>query len=223
MDRMNNDRKSNMQTNKDDLINQLTQDLQPVKVQMLPWQRTLVWFPLLLAAVAGISWMLDDYRPGFLSQLTEHLRFQIEMATALVVSAVALYATFSGFVPGQYISKPVKWLFGIAVTLLIVSLIWSFFDATPPASREGLRPFCELEALAYGIIALIILLFINRKGLPEINAQKRFIYGFSVGLIPALIMQIACMYEPAHAVFFHYIPGLIVAGLGILLSPRIFR
>jgi hypothetical protein len=45
--------------------------------------------------------------------------------------------------------------------------------------------------------------------------------GFSAGLISALIMQLACMYDPLHGLLFHFIPALLLGALGWLLSDRI--
>jgi len=36
----------------------------------------------------------------------------------------------------------------------------------------------------------------------------------SAGLISALTMQLACMYDPWHALLFHYGPALVLAFLG---------
>ena len=48
--------------------------------------------------------------------------------------------------------------------------------------------------------------------------------GLVAGLLPALYMQFACMYAPAHILMFHIGPGLAVAGLaalaGLALSAR---
>jgi hypothetical protein len=45
--------------------------------------------------------------------------------------------------------------------------------------------------------------------------------GLAAGLIPALYMQIACMYDPGHILLFHILPGLSVA-LATLVCLRVF-
>ncbi|MBW2244544.1 MAG: DUF1109 family protein, partial [Deltaproteobacteria bacterium] len=48
-----------------------------------------------------------------------------------------------------------------------------------------------------------------------------FCLGAAAGSLPALVMQWACMYDPAHAFMAHLGPGALVAIAGALLGPRL--
>ena len=37
--------------------------------------------------------------------------------------------------------------------------------------------------------------------------------GIAAGLAPGLYMQLACMYDPGHALLFHYLPGVAAAAV----------
>jgi len=39
-------------------------------------------------------------------------------------------------------------------------------------------------------------------------------------MMPALYMQLACMYEPAHILSFHILPGLMMVGVGAVIAAR---
>ena len=45
--------------------------------------------------------------------------------------------------------------------------------------------------------------------------------GVAAGSVPALVMQWACMYEPAHALMHHLGPAALVALAGAVLGPRL--
>ena len=42
--------------------------------------------------------------------------------------------------------------------------------------------------------------------------------GLAAGMLPALYMQIACMYLPAHILQFHILPGLMVVFVGAAVA-----
>ncbi|MFQ5470763.1 MAG: NrsF family protein [Gammaproteobacteria bacterium] len=200
------------------LIENLVNELTPVKPQQLPMTRALIWYPIFFVVIASVAYLVQEYRTGFISQIAESPRFQIELVSAIAISCVGIYISFVQFVPGEKVHTVSKLIFYISITLFLASIIWSFFDATPHASDEGVRSFCETEVVVYGLITLYIFLFLNRKGLLNISSSKRMQFGLSIALIPALIMQVACMYDPAHALMFHFSPVLIVAFIGIRLS-----
>jgi uncharacterized membrane protein YdbT with pleckstrin-like domain len=43
--------------------------------------------------------------------------------------------------------------------------------------------------------------------------------GAAAAAIPAILMQLACMYDPLHALSYHLTPVLMVAALGALAGP----
>ena len=45
--------------------------------------------------------------------------------------------------------------------------------------------------------------------------------GAAAGAVPALAMQLGCMYEPWHGLSLHLAPALVTAALGALVGWRI--
>ena len=87
-------------------------------------------------------------------------------------------------------------------------------------SMLGKRPMCFVETLIYSVPPLLALWFIQRRLYPLRPVASAMLAGLSSGLIPAVYMQFACMYEPLHILAFHIGPGLGVALIAALL-PRL--
>ena len=87
----------------------------------------------------------------------------------------------------------------------------------------GKRAHCVLEAYLYSTPPLIAgyLLIYKRFSL---NAVRAGVFlGISAGMLPALFMQISCMYDPRHILTHHLGPILIViigAILGMLFNKQ---
>lgn len=45
----------------------------------------------------------------------------------------------------------------------------------------------------------------------------------AAGMLPALYMQIACMYAPDHILLFHILPGMAVVPFGAVAAWIVFR
>lgn len=212
-----------MSDSKNDFIDQLSQKLVPVKVLPRPLQRAMLWFPLLLFGVMAISVLLDDYRAGFAAQIVAYGRFQIELIAALVLSFVTLYISFSRVIPGAPVNQTITWFVRMTALLLASSLIWSLIDASPAASTQGVRAYCELEVTVYGLLLVVFFSLKNRHGYFAGGMGQRMQLGVSLGLIPAFLMQLGCMYDPLHGLVFHYLPVLLVALLAMVLVRVLSR
>jgi len=49
------------------------------------------------------------------------------------------------------------------------------------------------------------------------------VLGAAAGAIPGLLMQLACMYLPEHALTHHVAPVAALAALGAVLGPLVLR
>ncbi len=92
-------------------------------------------------------------------------------------------------------------------------------------SMAGKRAHCYLEALLYGSPGLVFGMILMRRLYPLHGAWSGALIGLSAGVMPALIMQFACMYVPLHIIVFHILPGMALAVVGgiagfFLLHPR---
>jgi hypothetical protein len=44
--------------------------------------------------------------------------------------------------------------------------------------------------------------------------------GLAAGMLPALYMQLACMYEPSHILGYHILPGLLMVGAAAGIAAK---
>ena len=140
-------------------------------------------------------------------------RFQFEIASGVAALVVCAVAAFRSAVPGA-LSRP---LFGAAVALLLLWLGNYLVGLGSPALEPamlGKRHFCIWETLLYGVPPALVAFAITRHLYPLRMKSSWAALALVAGLLPALYMQIACMYSPLHTLQFHILPGAAVALLG---------
>jgi hypothetical protein len=87
----------------------------------------------------------------------------------------------------------------------------------------GKRPHCFVEVLIYGVPILVAGLLLLRRLAPLGRWSAGFVMGAAAGVIPALLMQLACIYIPSHILIYHIAPALAVAVLGALAGRLLLR
>ncbi len=174
----------------------------------------------MLFSVGLLTWGLQEFRPHFQSQILEFTRFKIELLSGILLSFLALYIAFKKLIPGETISSPLRFSSQVSSATFLIALVIGFFLISPESSPEGARAFCDVEILIYGGGWLTGLVFLSRHGLLKTGGWENYLYGFSAGMVPAVIMQIACMYDPWHALIFHFGPVLILTFSGPFLIRR---
>ena len=85
-------------------------------------------------------------------------------------------------------------------------------------SSLGKRDHCYLETMAYSLPPILVALFLVRRLYPLRFVRTAMTLGLVAGMLPALYMQLACMYDPAHILPFHLGPIAAVAAVGALLG-----
>jgi hypothetical protein len=90
-------------------------------------------------------------------------------------------------------------------------------------SEAGKRSFCYLETMVYSIPPILVAVFLARRLYPLNYTRTAMSLALTAGMIPALFMQIACMYVPAHILQFHILPGLsmVLAGAAVAALWRL--
>lgn len=202
-------------------IDHLVEDLEPTPPLRSPGFRTVISFSFLVVVTALCILWVHEYRPGFWVQLNEHWRFQVEIVSGIALTLSTFYIVFASSIPGEKVNRAVSLTCLVSFSIFAGSLAIGFGMASPESSRLGARPFCELEVLIYGGLSMGGLFYLIRNGIIVSYSSKNLLLGFSAGLISALIMQLACMYDPWHGLLFHFIPALLLGALGWLLSDRI--
>ena len=202
-------------------IETLASDLKPVRPLRPPWMRALFWFALATGLTALVLYGVQEYRPGFLEQLNGHGRFQLEIAAGLVWTLLTFYLVFASSIPGIQIHPAVKAACLLSFLVFAGSLVSGFWIAAPESSRLGARAACELEVFVYGGLTMGGLFYLIRNGILVPYSWSPAWIGSAGGMISALLMQLACMYDPWHGLAFHFGPAVILGVAGWLLSEKI--
>lgn len=180
--------------------------------------RAFGWFIALLIFNTLAFLAYQNFRPGFTEQLIEHPRFLTEVLVALALIVFIFYIILSDIVPGKEISPLVKSIGVFLVLTLSYSLYLSFKAPTPEASIVGARPFCLEEVIVYGLVGLFTCFYFVRKSDYPFTRRSYLLIGMGTMLIPGVLMQLACLYSPKHALLIHYGPVVVGLLFGFFLS-----
>jgi hypothetical protein len=209
--------------NSAELIEQLTSELKPARRLVSPGALALLWALGSLVFVVMAALWVAPMRPGFVDQLLAAPRFALESLFGLGAVVVATAIGFVLGVPGPRSARR-----RVFVALGILGLwsgfyLYGLYDPALEPSTLGARPLCFLEVLLYGVPTTLAALLLLRRLAPLERYYTGAVVGAAAGAIPGLLMEIACMYVPAHILLFHIAPigGVIV--LGALLGPIVLR
>ena len=61
-------------------------------------------------------------------------------------------------------------------------------------------------------------LILVRRFYPLKPMRTAMSIGLAAGMLPALYMQIACMYEPSHILSYHILPGMIMVVVSMAIA-----
>jgi hypothetical protein len=105
---------------------------------------------------------------------------------------------------------------GIQTSTWALLLAWigmlalAFVHPAVEPSMLGRREHCALEGVIYGGPAAVAGLWLLSRGYVLRPVAAALAVGASATVLPATVMQVACMYDPAHAFQYHLGPGLLV-------------
>jgi hypothetical protein len=83
-------------------------------------------------------------------------------------------------------------------------------------SMLGKRDHCFIETLVFALPPTVLALFLVYRLFPLRPVYGAALVCLAAGMMPALYMQIACMYAPVHILQMHIFPGLLVMVAGTL-------
>lgn len=203
----------------ENLISKLSSDLEPVAAPRNINRLAVAWYLFGALFVVTVTLLAGPIRPGAIAQLGDHPRFLIEtMLGAAAILWVSLLA-FRASVPGALTRGFM--LTGLAlVGVWLAQYVIGFISPALEPSLLGKRGHCSSETLLYALPVTLAGLFIVQRHYPLRPGQAGLFVGLAAGMIPALFMQIACMYEPAHIIQFHIAPGLLAAIIGAIVAVR---
>lgn len=207
----------------DPLIDALVDDLAPVRRPPGDAASLALWLAVSWTVVLGATLAAGPLRPGALDQLVTTPRFLLECLAGAAAGVLAMAAALRLATPGRSrprrAAAPALGLAALWVAQIAVGWSWPSLEV----STLGKRPHCFVEILAYSVPPLLLGLWLLRRRLAlERFATAALLAGASASL-PALLMQLACRYEPTHGLLYHLGPLLLVAAFGSLagrLLPR---
>ena len=202
---------------RDDLIDSLCADLEPVKPAMPPDRQALLWLGISAVYVILVTAYLGPLRPNALQQLLTVPRFFVETAMGVVAIALVGVCAFRAAVPGRLSRRFAK----VSMALLVIWLLQYVIGLVDPSlepSMLGKREPCWLQAMLIAIPPMLVAFVLTRRLYPLNPLATSVSFSLAAGLLPALYMQLACMYVVPHILKYHILPGLAVALLGCVLA-----
>lgn len=201
--------------NRDQLIASLVDDLEAKKNRWpVLWVAALWWFfswvyVVLMSAFLGSIRVIHQ-----LEELSHAYQFQFEtllgLCASLLVAIVAWYASTPGALTKRYMYLG---LFFIAAWLGFY--VVGFFEPALEPSMHGKREHCYLEAFIYSLPPILVACFYIARRYPINKIHTGFLVGLAGGMMPALFMQLSCMYEPEHIFTHHILPAVFAGVIGI--------
>lgn len=199
------------------LIKQLSQDLPPVKPSPNVNVLATVWLVSSAVFVIVVTYLAGPIRTGAFGQLAAEPRFLLETLLGVLAIAWVSLAAFRAAVPGALNRR-------FAVTGFVLLALWLaqyVVGLVSPAlepSRLGERHLCYLETAMYALSPILAGVILIRRLYPLHYVRTTMSLALAAGMIPALFMQIACMYEPTHILEFHILPGISMVLVGAAVA-----
>ncbi len=206
-----------------DLIHELVEDLRPVRPVLSPGRLATVWLAGSWFFVLAATLATGPMRPGFEAQLAEEPRFLGEVLLGLLAGAAAIHAAGRLGVP-----DPASLLRQAGLALLLLgawggAYVYGVLDSALEPSMLGKRESCFFETLLYAGPPLAAGLWLVRRAAPLGRVRTGALVGVAAAALPALLMQLACVYDPAHNLSHHLAPVAAMGALGALLGPVALR
>ena len=192
------------------LIDQLAADLQPVRRVQPVWLITLGWLLFLMVSVVVAINLTAPIRPGSYTDAITNGQFATELVLGALTIIVGGRVAVVSAIPGRSNRRGVQ----VFVLLLLAWLACYIVGFSSPALDIGMlgkREHCFTESLVLGIPAMAAGWWLIRRLYPLQPVRSAAVLGLAAGLAPGLYMQLACMYDPGHALMFHYLPGVAAA------------
>jgi hypothetical protein len=183
---------------------------------------SLLWLAVVIISALGLTWVFGAFRPGVVAQLGAHPRFLVEILLGLAAAAALAHGAFRTALPapGSAIA-PLLPAAGLLLAWVALHL-YGYLDPALAPSMAGKREHCEWQAFLFGLPALLAGCWLLRRWWPR-GAASGAALGLAAGAMPALLMQLACMYEPHHMLTHHLGPGLALGPVGALIGAVALR
>ena len=201
------------------LISNLSRDLAPVSSPSNINRLAIAWFLLSAIFVVAMTHLFGPIRPGAFSQLGTEPRFLLETMLGVAAILWTSLLAFRSAVPAA-LSKQFAATGMVLMALWLAQYVIGFVSPAVEPSRLGKRAYCYFETLVYSVPVILTGLFLVRRLYPLRPVRTAMSIGLVAGMLPALYMQLACMYEPLHIRAVHILPGLLMVGVGAGIAAK---
>jgi hypothetical protein len=201
----------------DELIANLSRDLAPVSPAPNANWLAASWCLISAIYVVMMTHLMDPIRPGALSQLVSEPRFLLESLLGVVAIVWTSLLGFRAAVPAA-LNRQFAAAGFVLMALWLAQYVVGLVSPALEPSTLGKRGHCYIETMVYAVPPILAALFLVRRLYPLRFVHTAMSLSLAAGMLPALYMQLACMYEPVHILAFHIIPGLAMVLMGAVLA-----
>jgi hypothetical protein len=195
------------------LISSLSSKLEPVSPPPNINRLAMAWFALSAIYVVAVTQLFGPIRSNAIAQLGTEPRFALE--TLLGVAAILWFSllAFRSAIPAA-LSRKFTAAGLVLMALWLAQYVIGLVSPALEPSSLGNRHHCYIETMVYSLPVILAGLFFVRRLYPLRPVRTAMSISLVAGMLPALYMQLACMYEPTHILAFHILPGLLMVGVG---------
>lgn len=206
-----------------DLIENLSGDLTAVSLWQRPSATLLIWLLGSTVIVTTLSLWYEPWRAGSLTQLTTVPRFASEIAVAVLGLTALAWAVVQTAVPGALRGWQAVCIMLLAWAPWLTLLYLGLTEPALAPSMAGKREDCYLEVMLESVPPLLLGLFLLRRLYAVRGFRTGALLGLAAGMLPALLMQLSCMYLVDHAWTHHVAPVLVPCAIGAIAGGFLLR
>lgn len=175
------------------------------------------------AFITIISWLFLPIRADFHLKLVSY-NYYYESALWLLTASMAILLVYYSSIPGLFN----RWFTYLSPLMLLILALVIPLGTRPHASiQEELN---LVQGICGGLITIIsaigsVFLFKwAKKNAPTNYAVTGFGIAVATASLGSLLMQLVCAHDTVlHIYIWHFIPTLVLAGLGAIIGKKILR
>lgn len=206
-----------MKKTRNELISQLVTELPSGPKPLQVAKYVSLWLLVSWSVVLLAIWLTGALRPNVEEQLITNPRFLLESILGLAAIFMLCLVAIRSSIPAGLGRSFVVVSVGIAL-LWAMNYVVGLYLPTMEASMLGKRPHCVWETFFYSLPPLFFGFWLVKRSYVLNWPATGLALGLAAGLIPAWLMQLACMYEAKHILIMHVGPSLVVCCLGGLIG-----
>ncbi len=209
----------------EDLIQQLTSDLQPVRRLRPLAVRVAGWFVIALASLGLVMILMGVRRE--LGDAADRADFAIEAALLIVTALSAAVGALMVSIPGADLGKLARSLPIVVGTTTIVWALGELLVASATGAPTGRLTFawhCVYKTASVAAIPSVVLFMMVKRAAPLHAARAGFLAILATAAVGVLGANIICPNDrPLHMLLWHAAPLMLFAALGAGLGTWLLR